>query len=58
MSFVCHYYVIFMSLNKEIFDEAIVKTIKSFLDPETYEKFIKDKQEEIKDLEDYIKNLF
>lgn len=38
------------TLNKEIFDEAIIKTIKSFLDPEIYEKFMNDTQEELKDL--------
>lgn len=38
------------TLNKNIFDEAITKTIKSFLEPETYEKFMNDNQEEIKDL--------
>ena len=38
------------TLNKEIFDEAITKTIKSFIEPETYEEFMNDNQEEIKDL--------
>ena len=37
-------------LTKDIFDEAVVKTIKSFLNPDDYEKFITDTQEEIKDL--------
>jgi murein DD-endopeptidase MepM/ murein hydrolase activator NlpD len=37
-------------LNKEIFDEALTKTIKSFIDPETYEEFMNDTQEEIEDL--------
>jgi len=37
-------------LSKDIFDEAVVKAIKSFLNPEDYEKFITDTQEEIKDL--------
>lgn len=38
------------SLNKDIFDEAIIKTIKSFIEPEIYEKFMNDSQEEIQDL--------
>ena len=38
------------TLNKEIFDEAITKTIKSFLDPEVYQKFMTSTQDEIKDL--------
>lgn len=38
------------TLNKEVFDEAITKTIKSFLEPDIYDKFITDTQEEIKDL--------
>ena len=37
-------------LNKEIFNTAVVNTIKSFIDPETYEEFINATQEEIKDL--------
>jgi len=38
------------TLDKEIFDEAMNKTITSFVEPETYQKYITDSQEEIKDL--------
>ena len=38
------------TLNKEMFDQAIIKTIKSFVEPEVYEQFMHDTQEEIEDL--------
>jgi len=38
------------TLNKEIFDQAITMTIKSFIEPETYEEFMTDTQKEIEDL--------
>ena len=44
-------------LNKDIFDEAIVNTIKSFIDPEKYEKYISETQEEIKELGIIIDNI-
>jgi len=44
-------------LTKEIFDEAIVNTIKAFVDKEQYEKFVSGTQEEIKDLGSMIENI-
>lgn len=44
-------------LNKDIFDKAIIKTIKAFVGEDKYNDFINDKQEEIKDLGSLIENI-
>lgn len=44
-------------LSKDIFDEAVVNTIKAFVDEEEYEKFVSGTQEEIKDLGSMIENI-
>lgn len=45
------------TLNKEIFDKAIVDTIKAFVDEEDYEKFLNGTQDEIKDSGSMIENI-
>ena len=44
-------------LNKEIFDKAIITTIKAFVGNEKYDLFVNDKQEEITDLGSLIENI-
>lgn len=44
-------------LSKDVFDTAIVNTIKSFVDEEKYNNFINGTQEEIKDLGSMIENI-
>ena len=44
-------------LSKDVFDEAVVDTIKAFVDEEAYEKFVSGTQEEIKDLGSMIENI-
>ena len=44
-------------LSKEIFDEAVVNTIKAFVPEEDYTKFINGTQEEIKELGSLIENI-
>lgn len=44
-------------LSKDIFDEAVVNTIKAFVDEDDYEKFVSGTQEEIKDLGSMIENI-
>lgn len=44
-------------LSKDIFDEAVVNTIKAFVDEDEYEKFVSGTQEEIKDLGSMIENI-
>ena len=44
-------------LSKDIFDEAVVNTIKAFVDEEDYTKFINGTQEEIKELGSLIENI-
>ena len=44
-------------LSKEIFDEAVVNTIKSFVKEEEYQKFINGNQDEIKDYGSLIENI-
>lgn len=49
--------IVIYTLNKDIFDKAIVNTIKSFVDEEAYEKFLNGTQEEIKDSGSMIENI-
>ena len=44
-------------LSKDVFDEAVVDTIKAFVNEEDYEKFVSGAQEEIKDLGSMIENI-
>ena len=44
-------------LDKNIFDEAVVDTIKAFVDEEQYNKFVNGSQEEIKDSGSMIENI-
>lgn len=44
-------------LSKDIFDEAVVNTIKVFVDEDDYTKFINGTQEEIKELGSLIENI-
>lgn len=44
-------------LSKDIFDEAVVNTIKAFVNEEDYTKFINGTQEEIKELGSLIENI-
>lgn len=44
-------------LNKEIFDEAMQKTIKAFVDHEQYQKYLDSSQEEIKETGRIIENI-
>lgn len=44
-------------LSKDVFDEAVVDTIKAFVNEEDYEKFVSGTQEEIKDLGSMIENI-
>lgn len=44
-------------LSKEIFDQAVVNTIKAFVNEDDYNKFINGTQEEIKDLGSLIENI-
>ncbi|MDO5568719.1 MAG: M23 family metallopeptidase [bacterium] len=45
-------------LDKEIFDDALTKTIKGFVGAENYEKFLSATQEEIKDVGSIIENIY
>ncbi len=44
-------------LSKDIFDEAVVDTIKAFVDEDDYEKFLSGTQDEIKELGSMIENI-
>ena len=44
-------------LDKKVFDDAITKTIKAFVNADTYDKYMKNIQEEIKDTGSIIENI-
>lgn len=45
------------ALDKKVFDDAITKTIKAFINADTYDKYMKNIQEEIKDTGSIIENI-
>lgn len=45
------------TLNKDIFDEAVVQLIKSFVEDDEYEAYMTESQEEIVDTGNYIQNI-
>lgn len=44
-------------LDKNVFDEAMLKTVKAFINSEVYEKYMNNEQEEIKDTGALIENI-